>query len=244
MPQRVVIVSENAKTRETLAQAVRERGGKPTLAGTADEAQRVLETVAADAVLLETRRVDIRARRARTRLEQVRPGCRVVLVTSFAAVRQSPDLLHFDADDFLIGAESLLDILEPSRFSVDTARIDDGDRGFDALVQTMDVLVGLLELAADALLLETLRLSHRRPEAVQYLNSLSRDRRDHPAINVVLALFERDARNDESAKAFLSSVVENYRDSPVERALSQPLAQWPPDFAAITKDDRLEVDIR
>jgi len=106
----------------------------------------------------------------------------------------------------------------------------------------------LIEVApggyADALLMETFRLSNRRTEAVQYLNSLSRDRRQHPAINVVLALFERDSRNDESAKAFLGSVVENFRDSPVERALSQPLAQWPPDFAAMTKDDRLQVDIR
>ena len=146
MAQRVVIVSENAKTRETLAQAVRERGGKPTLAGSADEAQRVLETVAADVVLFETRRVDIRARRIRTRLEQVRPGCRVVLVTSFAAVRQSPDLLHFDSNDFLIGAESLFSILEPSGLATDGQRADDGDRGFDAMIQTMDVLVGLLEL--------------------------------------------------------------------------------------------------
>jgi len=146
MPQRVVIVSENAKTRETLAQAVRERGGKPTLAGSADEAQRVLETVAAEVVLFETRRVDIRARRIRTRLEQVRPGCRVVLVTSFASVRQSPDLLHFDSNDFLIGAESLFGILEPSAFAPEGHRADDGDRGFEALVQTMDVLVGLLEL--------------------------------------------------------------------------------------------------
>jgi hypothetical protein len=106
----------------------------------------------------------------------------------------------------------------------------------------------LTELAqngyADALLLETFRLSNRRTEAVHYLNSLPRDRRQHPAINVVLALFERDSRNDESARAFLSSVVENFRDSPVERALSQPLAQWPPDFASITKDDRLQVDIK
>lgn len=146
MPLRVVIVSENAKARETLAQAVRQRGGKPTLAGSADEAQRVLETVAADVVLLETRRVDMRARRTRARLEQVRPGCRVVLVTSFAAVRQSPDLLQFDADDFLVGTESLLSIFEPAGIAADAARSDDADRGFDALVQTMDVLVGLLEL--------------------------------------------------------------------------------------------------
>ncbi len=146
MPQRVVIVSENAKTRETLAQVVRERGGKPTLAGSVEEAQRVLETVPADVVLLETRRVDIRARRQRTRLEQARPGCRVVLVTSFATVRQSPDLLQFDSDDFLIGAEALLGSLEPQGAQADSVRADEGDRGFDALLETVDVLVGLIEL--------------------------------------------------------------------------------------------------
>ena len=146
MPQRVVIVSENAKTRETLAQVVRERGGKPTLAGSVEEAERVLETVPADVVLLETRRVDIRARRQRARLEDVRPGCRVVLVTSFGAVRQSPDLLQFDSDDFLIGAEALLGSLEPQGVQTDASRTDDGDRGFDALLETVDVLVGLIEL--------------------------------------------------------------------------------------------------
>ena len=146
MPQRIVIVSENAKTRETLAQVVRERGGKPTLAGSVDEAQRVLETVPADLVLLETRRVDIRARRQCTRLEQVRPGCRVVMVTSFAAVRQSPDLLQFDSDDFLIGAEALLGGLELPSGQAEASRADEGDRGFDALLETVDVLVGLIEL--------------------------------------------------------------------------------------------------
>jgi len=145
MPQRVVIVSENAKTRETLAQAVRERGWKPTLAGNADEAERVLETVPADVVLLETRRVDIKARRTRKHLEQCRPGCRVVLLTSFAAVRQSPDLHQFGTEDFLVGAESLLSGIEASGFASEASRTDD-DRGFEALVQTVDVLIGLLEL--------------------------------------------------------------------------------------------------
>jgi response regulator RpfG family c-di-GMP phosphodiesterase len=142
----VVVVSENAKTRETLAQAVRRRGWKPTLAGSADEAQRVLETVDAAAVLVETRRVDVRARRLAARLTQIRPGCRVMLLTSFAAVRQTPDLLQFDSEDFLIGAESLLATLEPSSLGSDAARTDDENRGVDALVQTVDVLVGLLEL--------------------------------------------------------------------------------------------------
>ncbi len=96
---------------------------------------------------------------------------------------------------------------------------------------------------ADALLLESFRLGNRRAEAVQYLGSLSRDRREHPAINLVLALFERDRGNEDGARAFLRSVVERYRDSPVERALAQPLALWPSDLAAMTRDERLQVDI-
>lgn len=146
MPKRVVIVSENAKTRETLAQVVRARGGKPTLAGTVEEAQRVLETVAADAVILETRRMDARTKRQRARLEEVRPDCRVVTVTSFASVRQSPDLLQFDAGDFLIGADALIASLDRQGGATDPARGDDADRGFDALLATVDVLVGLVEL--------------------------------------------------------------------------------------------------
>ncbi|HXT69537.1 MAG TPA: hypothetical protein VN700_07270 [Vicinamibacterales bacterium] len=106
----------------------------------------------------------------------------------------------------------------------------------------------LIDLApsgfADALLLESFRLGNRRTEAVQYLNSLSPERRSHPAINVVLALFERDRGNDEGARAFLQSVLESYRDSPVERAISQPLVLWPADLAAMTRDDRLQVDIK
>jgi response regulator RpfG family c-di-GMP phosphodiesterase len=146
MASRVVIVSENAKARETLAQEVRRRGFAPTLAGSVDEAQRVLETVPAGLVLLETRRIDARARRQRTRLEQFRPGCRVVLVTSFGAVRQSPDLLQFGPGDFLVSAEVLLAALEPARPPAEPAAEDDAEKALAALVQTVDVLVGLLEL--------------------------------------------------------------------------------------------------
>ena len=147
MASRVVIVSESAKARETLAQEVRRRGMTPTLAGSAEEAQRVLETVAADVVLLETRRVDARARRQRARLEHLRPGCRVVLVTSFGAVRQSPDLLQFGPADFLVSAEVLLSSLEPGRRPAHPAPDDDAEKGLSSLVQTVDVLVGLLELS-------------------------------------------------------------------------------------------------
>lgn len=146
MPQLVVVVSENPKTRETLARAVRERGWKPMLAGGADEAQRALETSDAAVALVETRRVDVKARRLCERLQEIRPGCRVVMLTSFASVRQTPDVLQFDAKDFVIGTDALLAALEPATLSGAGAHSDDEDRSVDALVQTIDVLVGLLEL--------------------------------------------------------------------------------------------------
>jgi len=96
----------------------------------------------------------------------------------------------------------------------------------------------------DALLLESYRLLHRPADAASWLSSRPRADRAHPAINVVLALFERDAGNEASARALLSSSVEAFRGSPVARALQQPLSAWPADFASMTADDSLEVQPR
>jgi hypothetical protein len=161
-----------------------------------------------------------------------------------ASISSTPARLPFWGHSFLPGG------IEPGTGAYDAGLTDQVLRAqsLRSLVRAEHLARKLIALApngyADALLLETFRLSNRRTEAVQYLNTLPRDRRQHPAINVVLALFERDNRNDDSAKAFLSSVVESFRDSPVERAISQPLAQWPPDFASITMDYRLQVDIK
>jgi hypothetical protein len=161
-----------------------------------------------------------------------------------ASISATPARWPFWGHSFLPGG------IETGTGAYDTGLADQVLRAqsLRSLVRAERLSRKLIEVApsgyADALLMETFRLSNRRTEAVRYLNSLSRDRRQHPAINVVLALFERDNGNEESAQAFLSSVVESFRDSPVERALSQPLAQWPPDFASITKDDRLQVDIK
>jgi len=94
---------------------------------------------------------------------------------------------------------------------------------------------------SDALLMETYRLQHRDQDAVNYLTSLPVERRQHPAINVVLALWERDRGNEQGARAFLESVAHAFPDSPVQRAVKAPLPQWPADFATITEDDALRV---
>jgi hypothetical protein len=94
---------------------------------------------------------------------------------------------------------------------------------------------------ADALLLESYRLLGRKADAIDWLTNLPIERREHPAINVVLALWDRDDGKEEEARALLQSSAPSYPGAPVQRALERPLSAWPSDFAAMTADPRLEV---
>lgn len=91
----------------------------------------------------------------------------------------------------------------------------------------------LVRLAPDgrheSLVLECYRVMGDRSAAASYLSGLSVERRSHREINVVLALFERDAGNEELARAFLKASAESYaNDAPIHRALEAPLSEWPP----------------
>ena len=94
---------------------------------------------------------------------------------------------------------------------------------------------------ADALMMETFRLGKREQEAVAYLTGLPLERRQHPAINVVLALWERDRGSESTARAFLTSSASAFPDSAVQAAITSPLSAWPADFATITEDISLQI---
>jgi len=87
---------------------------------------------------------------------------------------------------------------------------------------------------SDARVLESLRMLHKREDAVEYLSGLSRERRSEPSINVVLALFERDAGNDVLARNLLGSVVRFFPDTPAARAVEASIGDWPHDLNAMT----------
>ena len=87
---------------------------------------------------------------------------------------------------------------------------------------------------ADARILESLRMLKRRTEAVDYLSGLSRERRSEPEINIVRALFERDAGSEELARGLLGSVVQYFPGTPAARAVAAPLTEWPRDLNAMT----------
>ena len=98
-------------------------------------------------------------------------------------------------------------------------------------------LAGLAPFGSnDALVLESYRLLGNRASAVTYLQSLSPSRRAAADINVVLALFERDAGNEVVARQLLESVADRYAaGGPLRDALSHPLSEWPTDLVSMTQ---------
>ncbi len=96
----------------------------------------------------------------------------------------------------------------------------------------------LVELAPfgsnDALVLESYRILGDRPAAADYLSHLSADRRAYPEINVVLALFERDAGHEAMARQFLDSVRDRFAaEVPLQAARFQSLEKWPADLQSM-----------
>ncbi len=110
----------------------------------------------------------------------------------------------------------------------------------------MDVALALsarrLQLAPDgeavAWHLESLRRVGRASDAAALLGSLPAATRAHPLINVVLALFDRDAGEDQRARALLRSVADQFPGTPVARVLTEPLTQWPATLDRLTQAER------
>jgi hypothetical protein len=107
-------------------------------------------------------------------------------------------------------------------------------RGEQALALARKLARVAPEGEADAQILESLRLLRRRAEAAEHLSSLSPERRSQPKINVVLALFERDAGNEQLARNLLGSVVSSFPGTPAQEALLAPLGSWPRDLHSMT----------
>jgi len=139
-----LIVAADGKVREALAVDLRKQGFTVTLAASGREAQRVVRSVSVDNVVIEDHLPDMAGDRLRKRLCQARPDCRIILLSSFKLVRNSPDLLRFGADDYLVRGNQLSELLRASSESVGALGLD--ERGNESLVHVIDVLVGLLEI--------------------------------------------------------------------------------------------------
>jgi response regulator RpfG family c-di-GMP phosphodiesterase len=142
-----LVVASDARVRETLAGELWNLGFSVTRAVNGAEAERVVRSVSVDAVLTESTLPDMSGEELAARLSRIRSDCRVVVLTSFEQVKNSPEQMRFGAEDYLLRSEQLLQLLDAAHSSTEdegTSAID--KRGSEALVQVVDVLVGLLEI--------------------------------------------------------------------------------------------------
>jgi hypothetical protein len=96
----------------------------------------------------------------------------------------------------------------------------------------------LEELAPSAdsavMIMESYRILGMQAAAQSYLGALPRDRRADPRINIVIALFEREKGNEESARRFLSEAARQLPGTPAALAVSRPMETWPRSLAGMT----------
>ena len=114
-----LIVSSSVKTRDGLSNALRPRGYTVTLAGSGAEALLIVKNVSVDTVLIDSVLVDTRSDGLKKQIEAARPECRVLQLTSFAAIKGTRELLRFGEDDFLLRKGDLVELLRSSQGGAD-----------------------------------------------------------------------------------------------------------------------------
>jgi hypothetical protein len=84
------------------------------------------------------------------------------------------------------------------------------------------------------MIMESYRILGMQTAAQYYLGDLPRDRRTDPRMNLIIALFERDKGNEESARRFLQDAARSLPGTPAAAAVSRPMSEWPTSLAEMT----------
>ena len=108
-------------------------------------------------------------------------------------------------------------------------------RGSEALrlARKLDELAPAADSAV--MIMESYRLLGMQAAAQEYLSGLAIERRADPRMNVIIALFERDRGNEESARRFLADAARSLPGTPAAIAVSQPIDRWPRSLTAMTE---------
>ena len=145
MKSNYLVVAASGQVRDALGRELTAKGHSVTLATSGTEAARVAASVAVDVALIESHLPEMTAEEVRQRVIQARPECRVVILTNFDQVRNSPEQLRFGADDYLMRVEEVLALIRTVE-SPGGGLSHASRQAPNALIQVIDVLVGLIEL--------------------------------------------------------------------------------------------------
>jgi response regulator RpfG family c-di-GMP phosphodiesterase len=138
-----LIVAANGRVRETLARELRGQGYLVSLAASGAAAERIVQSVTVDVVLVESHLPDMSADQLRDNVVKARPDCRVVMLSSYELVRNTPDQLRLNDDDFLLKSDEVIRLLRSRDAG---SEVVTNQRAVAALIEVIDVIVGLIEV--------------------------------------------------------------------------------------------------
>lgn len=144
----VLVVTNDVLVREMLTSLLGEEGFRITLAGSGGEALKIVANASMDFALLEPFLSDYSGVELKRRIGRLSPTTHVIVLSSFTTIRSSEDVLRFGASDFIVDQRELLDLMRATgetRPPPPPARAGE-DRLKECLMDTIDVLVGLLEV--------------------------------------------------------------------------------------------------
>ncbi len=147
MKKSILVISNDPGVRDMLTNLLGEAGFSVSLAGSGAEAVKIVTNTALDFVLVEHFLADFSGVELKRRIRRLSPKTRVVVVSSFTTIRSSDDVLRFGPSDFILDQREILELIQASseeRVATPPPMAD--DRLKRCLVDTFDILVGLLEV--------------------------------------------------------------------------------------------------
>lgn len=147
MQKSILIISNEPGVRDMLSGILGDAGFRVSLAASGAEAVKIASNSSPDFVLCEQFLPDCSGVELKRRLLRLSPNFRIIVLSSFTIIRSSDDVLRFGSSDFILDQRELLDLLEAAaedRAPVLPPVTDDHLK--KCLIDTIDVLVGLLEV--------------------------------------------------------------------------------------------------
>lgn len=145
-----LVVSNDPAVRDMLANLLTEEGFHVALAGSGAEALKIAANSVLDSALVELFLPDYSGVEFKRRLARVSPRTRVVVLSSFTTIRSSDDVLRFGTSDFILDQREVLELLRGATAQGETRAAPPAPPGDErlrkCLIETIDVLVGLLEV--------------------------------------------------------------------------------------------------
>lgn len=145
MEQNCLVVASNVAVRKQLGAELRRRGYQVTLCATGAEAIEFCKSISVDTALIEEKLADTTGDSLREEIVRERPKCRVTVMTNFQRVRSTTDQLRFGERHYLVAVDELAELIG-GREHQDDEIASFSQLGNDALVDTIDVVIGLLEV--------------------------------------------------------------------------------------------------